>query len=99
MAFKWRHWGEMQGDLVCPMGPGMKLTAPATHQPLEIFGVGERTALCPVSTACFTVQLQAWLCAVPWRRPRPLCDSCRRVNYGQCCACYRSEQNGSVGNF
>ena len=41
-AFKWRHWGEMAGDLVCPMGPGMKLTAPATHQPLEIHGIGEQ---------------------------------------------------------
>ena len=74
MAFKWRHWGEMQGDLVCPMGPGMKLTAPATHQPLEIFGVGEQPFVCPVPTACFTASLpvQNWAMAVHHTALTPL---------------------------
>ena len=44
----------MTGDLTCPMGPGMKLTAPATHQPLEIFGICEPrpTGVCMPPALC-----------------------------------------------
>ena len=39
MAFKWRHWGEMTGNLVCPIGPDTTLEAEATGNEVEIWGI------------------------------------------------------------
>ena len=39
MAFKWRHWGQMTGNLVCPIGPDTRLEAEATGQEVELWGL------------------------------------------------------------
>lgn len=39
MAFKWRHWGQMTGNLVCPIGPDTKLEAEATGEEVELWGL------------------------------------------------------------
>ncbi|KAI8880562.1 hypothetical protein K501DRAFT_224545 [Backusella circina FSU 941] len=39
IAFKWRHWGRMTGDLSVKLGDGKKLEAYATNEIVESFGV------------------------------------------------------------
>ncbi|KAI9489777.1 hypothetical protein BDB00DRAFT_841366 [Zychaea mexicana] len=39
VAFKWRHWGTMTGDLKVNLGNGQKLEAEATNEVVETFGV------------------------------------------------------------
>ncbi|KAI9319410.1 hypothetical protein BX666DRAFT_2018445 [Dichotomocladium elegans] len=39
VAFKWRHWGTMVGDLSVKLGNGEKLEAHATNEVVETFGV------------------------------------------------------------
>ncbi|CAM0139003.1 hypothetical protein VKS41_003694 [Umbelopsis sp. WA50703] len=39
VAFKWRHWGKMTGDLSVKLGYGKKLEAPATNEVVESVGV------------------------------------------------------------
>ncbi|CDH51365.1 hypothetical protein RO3G_04534 [Lichtheimia corymbifera JMRC:FSU:9682] len=39
VAFKWRHWGTMVGDLSVNLGNGEKLEAAATNEVVETFGV------------------------------------------------------------
>ncbi|KAI7866541.1 hypothetical protein BDF14DRAFT_1812435 [Spinellus fusiger] len=39
VAFKWRHWGLMTGDLSVNIGNGKKLEAHATNEVIETFGV------------------------------------------------------------
>lgn len=39
VAFKWRHWGTMSGDLSVKVGEGKKLEAHATNEVIEVFGV------------------------------------------------------------
>ncbi|CAO3629539.1 unnamed protein product [Cunninghamella blakesleeana] len=39
VAFKWRHWGLMTGDLSVNLGNGKKLQAPASNEVVESFGV------------------------------------------------------------
>ncbi|ORZ13967.1 hypothetical protein BCR42DRAFT_483146 [Absidia repens] len=39
VAFKWRHWGLMVGDLSVNLGNGKKLEAPASNEVVESFGV------------------------------------------------------------
>ncbi|KAG1472773.1 hypothetical protein G6F56_001335 [Rhizopus delemar] len=39
VAFKWRHWGTMTGNLSVKIGDGKKLEAPASNEVVETFGV------------------------------------------------------------
>ncbi|KAG2221720.1 hypothetical protein INT45_007126 [Circinella minor] len=39
VAFKWRHWGTMVGDLKVNLGNGEKLEAEATNEVVDTFGV------------------------------------------------------------
>ncbi|KAI9006260.1 hypothetical protein CLU79DRAFT_712802 [Phycomyces nitens] len=39
VAFKWRHWGLMTGDLSVKLGNGKKLEAPASNEVVQTFGV------------------------------------------------------------
>ncbi|KAI7884778.1 hypothetical protein K492DRAFT_173250 [Lichtheimia hyalospora FSU 10163] len=39
VAFKWRHWGTMVGDLSVNLGNGEKLEATATNEVVETYGV------------------------------------------------------------
>lgn len=39
MAFKWRHWGQMTGKLVCPIGPDTKLEAEPSGHEVEVWGL------------------------------------------------------------
>ncbi|CAO3647422.1 unnamed protein product [Cunninghamella echinulata] len=39
VAFKWRHWGLMTGDLSVNLGNGKKLQAPASNEVVQSFGV------------------------------------------------------------
>ncbi|EIE79829.1 hypothetical protein G6F46_002041 [Rhizopus delemar] len=39
VAFKWRHWGTMTGNLSVKVGNGKKLEAPASNELVETFGV------------------------------------------------------------
>ncbi|KAI8577208.1 hypothetical protein K450DRAFT_191624 [Umbelopsis ramanniana AG] len=39
VAFKWRHWGKMTGDLSVKLGNGKKLEAAASNEVCESFGV------------------------------------------------------------
>ena len=39
VAFKWRHWGTMVGDLKVNLGNGKKLEAEATNEVVDTFGV------------------------------------------------------------
>ncbi|KAK9846603.1 hypothetical protein WJX81_007517 [Elliptochloris bilobata] len=39
VSFKWRHWGVMQGPLRCPLGHGQELSAAATGQKIQVYGM------------------------------------------------------------
>ncbi|KAL0092586.1 hypothetical protein J3Q64DRAFT_1222622 [Phycomyces blakesleeanus] len=39
VAFKWRHWGTMTGDLSVKLGNGKKLEAPASNEVVQTFGI------------------------------------------------------------
>ncbi|ORX47779.1 hypothetical protein DM01DRAFT_1310219 [Hesseltinella vesiculosa] len=39
VAFKWRHWGLMNGDLSYNMGNGEKMEAAATNEDVETYGI------------------------------------------------------------
>ncbi|KAI8888795.1 hypothetical protein K501DRAFT_320716 [Backusella circina FSU 941] len=39
IAFKWRHWGTMTGDLSVNIGNGKKLEAPASNEVVEAIGI------------------------------------------------------------
>jgi hypothetical protein len=39
VTFKWRHWGNMDGELQCPMRNGGEIKAKAHGKRVEIFGI------------------------------------------------------------